>query len=99
MQLLTKIQEHLDLEYLYQEATEAKSEPAGLLSSSSGLTVDSLKVMPSEWLKAFRQAATELDENKLEELIRQIPQDHSSLSEPLQDLVNNLQFETIIKLM
>jgi len=97
-QLLTKIQEHLDVEYIYQEDSDTSSKQSIPLSSSSSLTIESLKVMPSEWIQSLKQAATELDEGKLEELIQQIPQEHSSLSEPLQDLVINLQFETIIRL-
>lgn len=99
-ELLTKIQKHLGVKYLYQEDSETKRKQSPSLSSESfSLTPESLKVMQLDWLQAFKQASTELDEAKLERLIQQIPTEHSYLSEPLQDLVTNLQFETIIKLI
>ena len=89
----------MGIEYIYQEDSENKSKQSTSLSSPTfSLTIENLKVMPPQWLQALKQAATELNEGKLDELIQQIPQEHSYLSEPLQDLVANLQFETIIRL-
>lgn len=98
-ELFAKIQKHLEVEYIYQENSD--NEMASQLSADKSyqLTSKSLKVMPTAWLQQLKQAAAELNETKLEDLIQQIPPEYSYLTQPLTDLVNNFQFEKIFELI
>lgn len=99
-ELFAKIQEHLGVKYIYQEDPEAEvkadspaNAPAFQLNSTS------LEAMPTEWLHRFKQAAAELNETELEELIQQIPTQHNYLVQPLTNLVSNFQFEKILEMI
>ncbi len=108
-QLLAKIKEHLGVEYIYEESSQClvksdRSIPQASLENTSEerpdqLNSESLKCMPMKWLQQFKQAATELDETKLESLIKQIPEVYNYLVPPLSNLVNNFQFERIVELI
>ena len=99
-QLFAKIQEHLGVKYIYQEnLSNSLSDRQSNATQSFELTSDRLQVMPDEWLQQFKQAAAELNEIKLEELIQQIPNEHSYLVQPLINLVDNFQFEKIFELI
>ena len=54
--------------------------------------------MSSSWLRELYQAAVDLDDDLILDLIKQIPQENNSLVEKLTYLVNNFQLETITKL-
>ncbi|MEO1341593.1 MAG: response regulator, partial [Cyanobacteria bacterium J06635_13] len=95
-ELFAKLQEHLDVKYIYQN--DDNQTPA-TENSSPQLTSASLQGMPCEWRLEFKQAAAELNEARLEELIRQIPPEHQSIVQPLTDLVCNFQFEKLIELL
>ncbi len=107
--LFAKIKKHLGVEYIYQENSKDlvksdRSIPKVSLQNTAEdrpyqLNSESLKCMPTEWLQQFRQAAAELDETKLENLIKQIPDEYNHLIQPLTDLVHNFQFERIFRLL
>ena len=94
-ELFDKIQQHLAVEYLYQE--NAVDRDCLETAPTFTLTPDSLKVMSPAWLQQFEQAATELDEIGLQKLVRQIPSEHSHLKQPLVNLIDNFQFERILE--
>ena len=99
-QLFAKIQQHLGVEYIYlKDSSNSSSDRQLDVTQSFEITPERLQVMPTEWLQQFKQAAAELNETKLEELIQQIPHEHSYLVQPLSDLVNNFQFERIVELI
>ncbi|MEL7078392.1 MAG: DUF3365 domain-containing protein [Cyanobacteria bacterium J06582_2] len=95
-ELFVKLQEHLGVKYIYQG--DDNKTPA-IENLSPQLTSVSLQEMPRQWRLEFKQAAAELNEARLEELIRQIPQEHQSIVQPLTDLVSNFQFEKLIELL
>ena len=97
-ELFAKIQEHLEVKYIYQK--DNNDDLANIKEERSfHLTPESIQIMPSAWLQEFKQAAAELNEAKLEELIQQIPDEHSQIIVPLRDLVTNFQFEKIFELI
>ena len=97
-ELFAKIEEHLRVKYIYQENSEDLAINDRSKTLSYQLTSESLAVMPRGWLQEFKQAAAELDETKLEHLIKQIPDEHNYLTQPLTNLVSNFQFEKIFEL-
>ncbi len=63
------------------------------------LTVEDLQTMPQEWLEKLYFATKALDDDMMEELIKQIPVEQSLLAEKLSNLVNDFQFKTIRQLI
>jgi hypothetical protein len=55
--------------------------------------------MPSEWVEALYQAATEADAELILSLTEQISTTHTPLSSALSNLVDNFQFEQITNLI
>ncbi|MEM6610747.1 MAG: ATP-binding protein [Cyanobacteria bacterium P01_C01_bin.72] len=97
-ELFAKIQENLPVEYIYQDDSN-NLEHDLTETASFQLTSKSLKVMPDNWLEQLQQAAGELDEIRLTELIDQISDEHHHIAQQLADLVNNFQFERIFELI
>jgi hypothetical protein len=58
-----------------------------------------LRVMSSEWLIQLEQAAEELDEDLLIELLEQIPDEHTRLADALKNKVDDFNFDAIIDLV
>ena len=88
------MKKHLGVEYIYEE--EMPSPTATELSS---LTVEDLQKMPTEWLEQVYYAAKGLNDDMMEQLIKQIPVQQSLLAEKLSNLVNDFQFKTIRQLI
>ncbi len=85
---------HLGVEYIYEEETEFSHHHKPQL-----LTAQDLKIMPSNWLKNLYQAATELDDDLILELINNIPSENNFLADKLKHLVDNFQIAKIRKLI
>ena len=99
-ELFAKIQEHLGVEYIYQEDPDAEvKDDSTAKPQAFQLNSSSLEVMPDQWLQGVKQAATELDETELEKLIQQIPDQYNYLVQPLTNLVSNFQFERILEMI
>ena len=96
-ELFATIKEHLKVDYIYQE--DSYHENNLLPKPPFQLTSESLRLMPAEWLEELKQAAAELDEIKLEQLIQQIPEEHKQISQALSGLIGDFQFERIFELV
>ncbi|WP_366558003.1 ATP-binding protein [Okeania sp. SIO3B5] len=88
------MKKHLGVEYIYELESPDKT-PSELPS----LTVGDLQKMPIEWLEELYDAAKALDDDRILELIEQIPVEESLLAEKLTNLVDNFQFKTIRQLI
>lgn len=99
--LFAKIKETLEVEYIYEDDLNSSgvSVDNSLEKRSFSLTSESLKVMPDSWLQELKEAAAELDDLKIEELIQQIPDEYSDLAQSLTNLTENFQFEQIFELI
>ena len=92
--LFDKIAEYLGVSYVYVEETESETIKVDFI-----LEPAALEVMPSEWLMQLQQAAADLDEEALAELLKQISNEHSLLVRALQNKVNDFDFNDIVGLV
>jgi len=93
--LFAKLQEYLAVKYIYQEDTEHNTDDLSKIQSIK-LTSESLKIMPDSWSQKLKQAAEELNENQLNKLIQEIPEEYSDVANALSNLANNFLFEQIL---
>lgn len=101
--LLGAIGKHLNARYVYEDSlisnlgstSETKTKKTGI----EQLTSDSFSVMSLEWLEQFLQAAEQVDNKQLFDLIEQIPPEYVSTADTLTDLVRNFRCDKIIDLI
>ncbi len=89
--LLEAIARYLGARYRYSSRSQ---EP----SRQRRLNPQDLKVMSSEWLTQVHEAALDLRDERLNQLVAQIPNTEQWLIEAMTLLVETLQFETIATL-
>jgi CheY-like chemotaxis protein len=94
--LFEKIAHHLNLRYIYEEENSSTSFSAPTLLKS--LTTEDLSVMPTDWVIELHRAALCVDDNRILELIEQIPETKANLAKALRDLVDNFRIDIIIDL-
>ena len=94
--LFEKIANYLNLRYIYEEENSSTSFCAPTLLKS--LTREDLSVMPTDWLVNLYEAALCVDDNRILELIEQIPEIEANLANALRDLVDNFRIDIIIDL-
>ncbi|WP_172188784.1 response regulator [Microcoleus asticus] len=94
--LFEKIAHHLNLRYIYEEENSSTSFSSGTLLKS--LTAEDLSVMPTDWVVELHRAALCVDDNRILELIEQIPETEANLANTLTDLVDNFRIDIIIDL-
>jgi PAS domain S-box-containing protein len=106
--LLEKIACYLGVRYIYDDQQSATSvvetHPSGTASPNpqnilkQSLTRDALAVMPAPWITELHQAALYADDERMNQLIEQIPSKYSSLRQALRELLNNFRLEQLITL-
>lgn len=92
--LFEVIARHLGVQYCY--ADQASSEPA--TSERKPLMTQDMHIMPLEWIAQVHEAALDLDDAKIRQLMAQIPQQEQTLIEGMTFLVSNFQLEAIATL-
>ena len=92
--IFEKMAQYLGVRYLYAEHQPTLSKSS---KSQTPLTPEILTAMSPEWVRRLHQAALEADDIQILELLNQIPSNHASLRQGLEDLVHHLQFEQIIE--
>ncbi|WP_413160165.1 PAS domain S-box protein [Capilliphycus salinus ALCB114379] len=95
-EIFEKMKLHLGIDYQYQENSSTEDS----LSYNQLMLLHSSKLsfMPPDWLQQLHDAAYHANEFLLLELIRQIPPTHVELTRQLYHLVDNLEFEELMKL-
>ena len=88
--IFDKIAQHLGVRYVYQVTVPPTKK-------QFKLTGDRLQVMSDRWIEQIEQAATSLDSELLSVLFGQIPPEHSDLTDALQKLVDNFDFDKILR--
>ncbi|AOY83433.1 ATP-binding protein [Moorena producens JHB] len=86
---------YLGVRYVYEEETSATSPQR---SATEALTREALAVMPAEWVAQLYQAANQVNNQRIFQLIEQIPSEHDPLAIALADLVRNFRCDKIIDL-
>lgn len=94
-QIFELMAKHLALRYCYGKEIPAKPNSKG---SQFVLTPQTLTVMPKSWLKELQTAALGMEEERLAELIAEIPPDHHNLAQNLTYLVENFRLDLILDL-
>lgn len=105
--LFEKMAKYLGVSYLYAEPTlsnqpslESFEGSSTLQSVSQALSqlVVKMKTLPPEWLIQLRQAALGLDDETIFRLLKNLPSSHGALVQPITDLINNFQYDTLMQL-
>jgi signal transduction histidine kinase/CheY-like chemotaxis protein len=94
-ELLTKIGQYLGVTYLYEAAEESSSEGENLLTE---LTPASLAVMSETWRSQLYDAAAQVDNEEIFQLLKEIPEDYQALAQGLADLAEQFRCDRIIDL-
>jgi CheY-like chemotaxis protein len=89
--ILEKMAQHLGLRYRYEEATPPSSD-----AETPILSPEDLNVMPTNWITQLHQAAIQLNNKQIIQLIEQIPPEQTLLAKSLTDLVNNFRCDVIM---
>lgn len=96
-ELLTKLEEHLQVRFLYQESileqnpiTEAKT---------AELTPEQLEIMTAQWLENIHQAAVMADYEAIQELISQIEGEYAEIATELDNWLQEFRIDKIIELV
>jgi len=89
--LFEKIAYYLKVRYRYSEAYVPTKE----LTLPKTLSLEDLQIMSATWITQLHEAALDLNDERIYELIAQIPQEKQSLIESLTYLVENFQLEAI----
>ncbi len=95
IELIAKIGQCLDINYLYEETVEATTSQQALLEE---LTPESLTVMPEEWRSQLYQAAAQVDNQEIFKLLSEIPDEYESLAKGLENLAEQFRCDKIIDL-
>ena len=93
-ELLTKIGQYLNVEYLYEETVKVDLEQ----ELQSELTKASLAVMPDTWRSQLYDAAAQVDNQEIFKLLHEIPNDYQELAKGLADLAEQFRCDKIIDL-
>lgn len=94
-ELITKIGQCLDIDYLYEENIDTSANSPVLLEE---LTQESLKVMPEEWRSQLYEAAAQVDNQEIFQLLAEIPDEYESLAQGLENLAEQFRCDKIIDL-
>ena len=92
--LFAKIADYLSIDYIYESTANNAVNAAG----NQNLDID-LSFMTEAWLTSMNQAASQLNEQLLLELIAEIPEAHDFVKEALASKVANFDFDLILELI
>ncbi len=91
---------HLDITYIYKAEKEIYQEKEENNPSKVKLKLSILKqIMPDGWFVDVFKAASQLNRDLLQDLIAQIPSEHDSIARILTEMVDNFDFERILKIV
>ena len=94
--LFDKMAQYLGVEYIYAESESQEKEA---IQANFVFEPAALEVMPSKWLTQLKEAASELDEDLIADLLAQIPDEHTLLAQALQNKVSDFDFDDIVDLI
>ncbi|MBK4728294.1 PAS domain S-box protein [Oxynema sp. CENA135] len=99
--LLDKIREHLDIEYIYK-AEDNKGTAGNIRSTAPEPSrKDDLNLllaeMPEQWIRQIYENAARCIDDKIIELLEEVPDNAAYLAEVLGDWANNFQFQKIME--
>ncbi|MEM1393235.1 MAG: PAS domain S-box protein [Cyanobacteria bacterium P01_H01_bin.150] len=97
--LLEKLNQHLGVEYSYQEENSSSSNPN--TKSTNNFTPINLRnllsQMSPEWVAKVRQAAAQCSDNLIFDLLEETPPKNTQLTKTLKYFAENFQFDKILE--
>ena len=94
--LFDKIARYLPITYIYENDSSLEIDA---LPDSHNFEIEDLSFMSERWLVRVEQAASQLDEQLLLELIDEIPNEHDLVKEALVNKAANFDFDVILNLV
>ncbi|BDM80407.1 PAS domain S-box protein [Acaryochloris marina] len=91
-QVFEKMAQHLDITYRYKTSNSSHTS-----ADPISLSADELANMPPSWIQLLYDAAIMLDEDMLDLLLRDIPDDQHSLKSSLEYLMATYQYDVIME--
>jgi two-component system, chemotaxis family, sensor kinase Cph1 len=91
--LFEKIARYLGVKYIYTEQSQLNSSRS--VTEPLHIAQDALNVMPLEWIRRLHWAAMAVDDAIVLNLIKEIPEEHSSLAQTLNRLVESFRLDII----
>ncbi|NJL51269.1 MAG: hypothetical protein HC930_01875 [Hydrococcus sp. SU_1_0] len=91
----SQMAQYLGVQYLYENLDAQESDE---LANWEKLTSETLAMMSDEWLAELAEAATLIDERLIGQLLSQIPPEHQSLAQSIQQEVADFNFDRLINL-
>ncbi|HEY9648375.1 MAG TPA: response regulator, partial [Chroococcidiopsis sp.] len=94
--IFSKMAHYLGVQYLYHEPTTV---PPVATTTPTTLTPQDLATMPDAWITRLYEAATQVDNPAIVNLLGEIPAEHSHLHRGLLEWVQNFRCDKIIALV
>ena len=95
----SKMAEHLGVRYIYEEPVDLNREDQ-LISGenfNNPPVSEYLSQMPHEWITQLEQAAIKGFDDRIFQLVEQIPQDYTPLADALKNWAGNFDFDSVIE--
>ncbi len=99
--IFEKISQYLGVRYIYEDLPKSTTDTPrfkAISEESDSFFLENIAAMPLTWLLDLEQATKELDEERILQLISQIPDNNASLAEALRDLLNDFRLDIIMRL-
>lgn len=98
--LFARMEQHLGVKYIYEPSDEQLAESNfAIANSNMDAVITQLTSMPSDWLSLLYQAATQVDDELILQLLDRIPDPRSELAIVLTHWTSHLRFDKIIELV
>ncbi|MGB7442717.1 MAG: response regulator, partial [Coleofasciculaceae cyanobacterium] len=99
--IMNKIAQHLAVRYIYENIPYSNITSQKFTSApdkSDSFFLENLALMPRDWVRTLNQAAQNLNEDLVIQLIEQIPSNQVLLAESLKDLLYDFRLDLILRL-
>ncbi|MEQ9232682.1 PAS domain S-box protein [Coleofasciculus sp. E2-BRE-01] len=97
--IFNKIAHYLGVQYVYEQPTASTAPEDDKPALTQPLTAQALTIMSKEWIHELYQAADSIDNERIFQLIEQIPPTHAAIAQAITDMVNNFRCDQIIDLV
>lgn len=99
--IFAKIAEYLNVRYLYEDLSFSINYPGKqcycINNKSTSYLMQELTPMPQNWVRQLYNAANEVNEDLMQELITEISENYVTLADALKDLVKDFRFDIIVR--
>jgi signal transduction histidine kinase len=100
--IFEKIADYLDVLYIYEDLPQINSvfyrKRYSVNQRADSFFLPLLAKVPKSWVVQLHQAANELDEDLIFQLIEQLPASSATLADALRDLLNDFRLDIIVRI-